>query len=129
MASDRATLDAQLDTLCARSHDLVAHSRRLRNSGEHLHRPALTVDNTIALQIKAIGRPLAPPQPIPLEPPTPAPAELHEAVLQALRAMVAVLDCFPLPDQVAMVKALTARTLLLAADQTRAPAVPVVLSA
>jgi hypothetical protein len=43
----------------------------------------------------------------------------HDAAMEALKAIRAVLDAFPLEWQIAIVKALTARTLVKAHERTR----------
>lgn len=55
-------------------------------------------------------------------PPT-QPADSHDAALGALRDIREMLDTFPLEWQIAMVKALTARTIVKAHEHAQPPAV------
>ena len=48
-------------------------------------------------------------------------ADPHDAAMDVLRGIRATLDGFPLEWQIAIVKALTARTLIKAREQTQAP--------
>jgi hypothetical protein len=52
---------------------------------------------------------------------TAPPLSAHGAAMESLKAIRAMLDAFPLEWQVAMVKALTARTIVLSYERTRPP--------
>jgi hypothetical protein len=56
--------------------------------------------------------------------PAPPPPDPHDQAMEALKAIRAVLDAFPLEWQIAIVKALTARTIVLAHERMRPPPPP-----
>jgi hypothetical protein len=55
-----------------------------------------------------------------------APLDPHDAAMEALRTIRAIIDAFPLEWQIAIVKALTARTIVMTRERLRPPPPPAI---
>ena len=113
---DCAEIFAELQKLCERSRQLCAASRALCAEAQQIKSPWPHPIGSQAPDSQQDAAPLDTP-----------PSDPHEIAMDALRLIRTIIDPFPLEWQVAIVKALTARTIVQAYDRTR-PA-PAVLSA
>jgi hypothetical protein len=94
--------------------DLRERSARLRVKVATLRRKHRQISDQIAAQSEteaASGGAVYDTQPL----------NPHDVAMEALRLIRAIIDPFPIEWQVAIVKALTARTILKAREQTRPP--------
>jgi hypothetical protein len=99
-------LNAQSHQLCEESRALCAISQRQRSNSPW---PPPIPEVPPPQQEDAVAQPVLDP---------------HDVAMEALRLMRSIIDPFPLEWQVAIVKALTARTILTGHERTRpAPAV------
>ena len=106
-------IHARCDDLRHRNADLRARATAAREMSVRIQRQAVVLpDPTLALGGAVYD---TPPEP-------------HDLALEALRLIRTIIDPFPIEWQVAIVKALTARTIVLTRERMQAPP-PTVLSA
>jgi hypothetical protein len=105
-------LSEELRQTVQRTRAIRAETQRLRSLAHQVHLDAVCIpvappaNNAPLLDAKVIERQDISP---------------HDAALQVLREMRLMLDAFPIEWQVGIVKALTARTILVAREQVHPP--------
>src|SRR5262245_19061478 len=98
--------------------DVSTRSQQLRERSERLRHTSRRLREDVERYQRTLLSSFAPPPEAPA-PPLAEPPDRRQIQLRALRAIVAVLVQFPIEDQVAMVKVLAARTLIIAHDRAR----------